>query len=153
MRKETGFTLIELMVTIVIIAILAAIALPSYQQYIQRGKITEATSNLSAMQLALEKYYADNRNYGTTGAGTCGVAVPTGASARYFTITCIPGSADASGNYQSYLLKADGITAEGMNGFEYTIDSSNVRQSTFSSPVTGWNNSTDCWVTKKGESC
>jgi type IV pilus assembly protein PilE len=149
MRKQTGFTLIELMVTIVIIAILAAIALPSYQQYIQRGKITEATSNLSAMQLQLEKYYADNRMYGT--ASVCGVAAPTGASARYFTITCSSNNPSGAGD-QTYTISADGIAAEGMGGFHYQIDQSNVRQSTFTG-LTGWNNSTDCWVTKKGESC
>jgi type IV pilus assembly protein PilE len=148
MRKSAGFTLIELMVTIVIVAILAAIALPSYQQYIQRGKITEATSNLSSMRLQLEKYYADNRMYGT--GNVCGVAAPTGASARYFTITCTSGNANTVGD-QTFLIKADGVG--GMSGFQYTIDESNTRTSTFTSPVTGWNDSTTCWVTKKGESC
>ena len=149
MRKSAGFTLIELMVTIVIVAILAAIAVPSYQQYIMRGKITEATSNLSSVRLQLEKYYADNRNYGTTGAGTCGVAVPTGANARYFTITCTPGSPDAGGGYQTYTVTAVGIGA--MGNFTYQIDQSNVRQSTITE--TGWNSSTTCWITKAGESC
>lgn len=149
MRKSAGFTLIELMVVIVIVAILAAIALPSYRQYILRGKITEATSNLSSMRLKLEKYYADNRNYGN---GACGVAVPTGASARYFTITCTGASPDGAGNYQGFTVQADGINSEGMQGFKYTIDQSNTRTSTFTG-LTGWNDSTTCWVTKKGESC
>ena len=74
MRKASGFTLIELMITIVVVAILAAIAVPSYIQYIQRGKISEAVSNLSGARLQLEKYFADNRMYGT--GGTCGVAMP-----------------------------------------------------------------------------
>ena len=152
MRKQTGFTLIELMVTIVIIAILAAIAVPSYQQYIQRGKITEATSNLSSVSLQLEKYYADNRKYDNGTAGTCGVTLPTGAAARYFTITCSSGNANALGD-QTYTVTATGVDTEGMKGFQYTINESNVRTSTFTSPVTGWNDSTDCWVTKKGESC
>ena len=148
MRKQTGFTLIELMVTIMIVAILAAIALPSYQQYIQRGKITEATSNLSSMQLQMEKYFADNRNYGN---GSCGVTAPSGAAARYFTITCAGTNADGSGNYMGYTLTAAGKISEGMNGFTYTLNESNVRTSAFT--VSGWNDSSDCWVTKKGESC
>lgn len=149
MRKASGFTLIELMITIVVVAILAAIAVPSYIQYIQRGKISEAVSNLSGARLQLEKYYADNRKYGTGGA--CGVAMPSGANARYFTITCTSSSPNAAGDDQAYLIKADGVG--GVSGFEYTINESNVRQSTFTSPVTGWNDSTTCWVTKKGESC
>jgi type IV pilus assembly protein PilE len=148
MRKASGFTLIELMITIVVVAILTAIAVPSYIQYIQRGKISEAVSNLSGTRLQLEKYYADNRMYGT--GGTCGVAMPSGANAKYFNITCASNNANATGD-QTYVLKADGFGS--MTGFHYQIDESNVRQSSFTSPVTGWNDSTTCWVTKKGESC
>jgi type IV pilus assembly protein PilE len=138
----------EVMVTIVIVAILAAVALPAYNQYIQRGKIAEAVSNLSGARLQLEKYYADNRMYGT--GHVCGVAMPSGANAQYFTITCRSDNANAVGD-QTYTATATGIGD--MTGFKYTINESNVRQSTFTSPVTGWNNSTTCWVTKKGASC
>jgi type IV pilus assembly protein PilE len=148
MRKASGFTLIELMITIVVVAILAAIAVPSYIQYIQRGKISEAVSNLSGARLQLEKYYADNRMYGT--GGTCGVAMPSGANARYFTIACVSGNANAIGD-QTYTVTATGVG--GVTGFQYTINESNVRTSTFTSPATGWTNSSTCWVTKKGESC
>jgi type IV pilus assembly protein PilE len=148
MRKVSGFTLIELMITIVVVAILAAIAVPSYIQYIQRGKISEAISNLSSTRLQLEKYYADNHMYGT--GNVCGVAMPSGADAQYFTITCASGNANAIGD-QTYTITATGVG--GVTGFKYTLNESNVRTSTFTSPVTGWNDSTTCWVTKKGESC
>jgi type IV pilus assembly protein PilE len=148
MRKVSGFTLIELMITVVVVAILAAIAVPSYIQYIQRGKISEAISNLSSTRLQLEKYYADNHMYGT--GNVCGVTMPSGADAQYFTITCVSGNANAIGD-QTYTITATGVG--GVNGFKYTLNESNVRTSTFTSPVTGWNDSTTCWVTKKGESC
>jgi len=150
MRKSAGFTLIELMVTIVIVAILAAIALPSYQQYIMRGKITEATSNLSSVRLQMEKYYADNRKYDNGTTTNCGVTVPSGANARYFTISCASGNPNGVGD-QTYTVTAAGKTSEGMDKFTYTINESNVRQSTITEP--GWNSSTTCWITKKGESC
>ena len=148
MRKSAGFTLIELMMVIVVIAILAAIALPSYQQYIKRSKITEATSNLSTMRLQMEKYYADNRKYDNGTAGTCGVAVPSGANARYFTYVCGSANADAVGD-QTYTITATGVGD--MSNFTYKIDQSDTRQSTITE--TGWNSSTTCWITKAGESC
>ena len=76
--------------------------------------------------------------------------MPSGADAQYFTITCVSGSANAVGD-QTYTITATGVG--GVAGFKYTLNESNVRTSTFTSPVTGWNDSTTCWVTKKGESC
>jgi type IV pilus assembly protein PilE len=70
--RSRGFTLIELMITVVVIGILAAVAYPSYTDYIRRGKISQATSELSAMRVRLEQYYQDNRNYGVAGCADAG---------------------------------------------------------------------------------
>ena len=69
MRSNSGFTLIEVMITVAIVAILAAIAVPSYNEYVQRARITEATSNLSDMRNKMEQYFQDNRTW-TPGGGT-----------------------------------------------------------------------------------
>lgn len=61
--KNSGFTLIELMVTIVIVAILAAIALPSYQEYIKRANIKAAQTDLVSLSLVFENYYQRNLSY------------------------------------------------------------------------------------------
>ena len=138
MRQPRGFTLIELMVTVAIVAILTAIALPSYQGYIQRGKIAEATSSLSQLRVTAEQWYADNRTY---------VGFPqTVSNAKYFSYNCVTPDAN------HYTCIAQGIQGEGMNGFQYTINESNVQTSTFTG-LAGWNNSTTCWITKMGDTC
>ena len=69
MRSNSGFTLIEVMITVAIVAILGAIAVPSYNEYVQRARITEATSALSDMRNKMEQYFQDNRTW-TPGGGS-----------------------------------------------------------------------------------
>lgn len=140
MRRARGFTLIELMVTVAIVAILAAVALPSYTNYVQRGKITEAYSSLSELRLRAEKWFADNRTYVGFNQAITG--------ARYFSYNCNEGTDPLSAT--TFKCFARGIGD--MGGFVYTVDQSNARSSTFTS-LPGWNNSATCWVTKKGETC
>ena len=55
MKRSRGFTLIELMITVAIIAILAAVAIPSYGEYVRRGRVTEAVRALSGMRVKMEQ--------------------------------------------------------------------------------------------------
>ena len=64
-NQGKGFTLIELMIVIAIIGILATIALPAYSDYIVRAKRSEAKIELLSVQLAQEKWRANNNNYGS----------------------------------------------------------------------------------------
>ena len=145
MKQSRGFTLIELMVTVAIIAILAAVALPAYNDYVQRGKLTEAFTNLGAFRVQMEQFYQDNRRYDGGGLGGCGSPAPT--EAKYFTYTCVPGAAPA----QTYTVTATGITTEGLTGFVYTINQANAK----TAPLTaaGWTPSTTCWVRRKDGAC
>ena len=54
MKKQSGFTLIELMIVVAIVAILAAVALPAYQNYTKKAKMTELVSATSGQKLAIE---------------------------------------------------------------------------------------------------
>ncbi len=67
-RTVTGFTLIELMVTVAIMGILAAIAVPMYSDYVTRGRIIDGTSKMGDIRTQMEKYFMDNRTY-VNGAG------------------------------------------------------------------------------------
>jgi type IV pilus assembly protein PilA len=62
-RDESGFTLVEILVTLTIIAILVAIAVPSYLGYQRKATETTAESNLRAALPAVEAYYHDNATY------------------------------------------------------------------------------------------
>ena len=63
MRSRQGFTLIELMIAVVVIAILAAIAVPSYRSYVLRAQRTDATSALLRVRNAQDKFFLQNRRY------------------------------------------------------------------------------------------
>lgn len=69
-KNNKGFTIIELMVAVAIIAILAAIAIPSYLGIQKKAARGEAKSNLLSLSIALEGYIAENDNYGPTGVYT-----------------------------------------------------------------------------------
>lgn len=58
-----GFTLIELLITLAILGILAAIAIPAYNGYITTAKMSEAQNNLSALRLAEEENFLENNSY------------------------------------------------------------------------------------------
>ena len=143
--RSSGFTLIEIMVTVVIVSILAAIAIPQYRNYVERGKVTEAVSTLSALRLGAEKWFADSRTYvpGTPDWRTV-------SGTKYFTYDCNTPAITQT----TYTCTATGVSSEGMGGFKFTINESNARTSTFTSPSTWTTPSPNtCWVRRKGDGC
>jgi type IV pilus assembly protein PilE len=138
MRPSRGFTLIELMIAIAVVAILTAIALPSYQAYVQRSKVPVALDGLSAYATRMEQRYQDVGNYANGTA--CGVTLPTGLA--NFTLTCALTGSGGSG----FLATATGSGP--MNGYAYTIDNNGARATT--AHPKGAN--TTCWTTR-GSTC
>lgn len=77
MKKFTGFTLIELMVVVAILAIVVALALPSYQRYVIRTKRDLAQGDLQGLANAMERFYTLNGTYVGTNAGGGIAPLPT----------------------------------------------------------------------------
>ncbi len=135
-----GFTLIELMITVAVIGILAAIAYPNYTDYVKRGKAAEATSTLADMRNRMEQYFQDNKTYLDAGGSTAPCAA-TGAI-KYFTYACSTQTAT------TYTLTATPVVGQGMDNFSFSINQDNLKKSTFDGT-----DGPNCWLNKKGGTC
>lgn len=152
MKQEQGFSLIELMVTIVIVSILASIAIPSYRDYVIRSRIPEATSTMGDVRVRMEQFFQDNQSYPVGGCAVSPavptatqISVPAGDS---FNFTC---AATAT----TYTVTSTGTGQ--MAGFVYTLNQFNTRTSAVTGMLAtqGWSahSPNNCWVTKKAGGC
>jgi type IV pilus assembly protein PilE len=142
LRQRRGFTLIEVMIVVAIVGILAALALPSYSNYLRRGRISDAVSTLSNHRTAMEQFFQDNRTYDNACNNGSIAATPT--SSNYFDFTCTPAGA-------VYTLTATGKGS--MLSFGYLVDQANARSTTSVPP--GWTlpPTNNCWALKQDGSC
>jgi type IV pilus assembly protein PilE len=131
------------MVVVLIVAILAAIALPAYDKYVTRSELTEAFNNLSAFHAKMEQYFQDYRNYGTVPDCADGNFPPS----KYFSYQCI--SATDVNGVPTYQIKATGSTGR-TNGYEYIIDQDGNRAT---SQFNGVASTATCWATRDASSC
>ena len=137
-----GFTLIEVLITVAIVGILAAVALPSYRDYVLRGQVVDATNALSALRANMERQFQDNRQYTTQGTFTSPCAATTVVGS--FTVSCPTLTATT--------FTAQAVGSGATSGFTYTVNQQNTR----ATPALGANRGAACgttWITKKGQAC
>ena len=84
---QKGFTLIELMIVVAIIAILAAIAIPAYQDYVIRSQVSEGATLADGMKTAVAEYYSNYGVYPSRNA-SAGLATPTSIQGKYVSQVC-----------------------------------------------------------------
>jgi prepilin-type N-terminal cleavage/methylation domain-containing protein len=142
--RSKGFTLIELMIVVAIVAILTTIAYPNYRDYVIRGQLVDATTGLAAVRANMERYFQDNRKY-TLNAGfplPCDNVTPI--ISGKFSITC------ASADDTHFVATAVGSAS--VAGFTFTVDQANTQATTVTSPPapTSFSSCTTAWVTKTG---
>ena len=138
-ERQRGFTLIEIMIAVAIIGILMSIALPSYKDYVKRGRIASGLAPLADMGGKLEQFFQDNRTY--DGACTANSLVPV-PDHPFFTYTC---ALDKT----TFTVTATGSGP--MDGFVYTLNQKGDRATT--SAGTGWTANGSCWTISKDGGC
>ena len=139
-KRQAGFSLIEIMIAVVIIGILTAVALPSYNGYVQRARLTEAFTGLAGLQPRMEQHWSNTRSYAGFDAAARN-QMPEDSEHFTFALTTATASA--------YTVTATG--QGGADGFVYTIDQNGNRATT--GVPDGWTSSDNCWVDREEGTC
>lgn len=92
---QRGFTLIELMITVVVVAILAAVALPSFMDQVRKARRADAVASLTQIQQAQERWRSNNSTFTTT-LGSGGLGLGAATSGNYYALTIASPATDGT---------------------------------------------------------
>jgi type IV pilus assembly protein PilE len=149
MRRESGFTLIEIMIVVAIIAILMAIAIPQYRGYTLKAKVAEAFSTLADSKLRMEQYFQDNRRYDDgTGGTNCGITI---TDTTNFSYSCVAQPASAAVNPDTFVITATNKTSLAAVGkFTFNISDADLRKTV---NFDGTTVNLQCWISSATSTC
>ena len=148
MNKQTGFTLIELMIVVVVVSILAAIALPAYQESVAKSKRADAQGALHSLAGSMERFFTENNTYcGSDTGGTVGTCiqndtpaffasqVPVDGGTAYYNLTI---SAVTAGSYTLTATRTGSMSGDKCGDF--TLTNTNLQGITNNTAAIG-----ACW--------
>ncbi len=142
--KKNGFTLVELMIAVAVVAILAMIAVPNYTQYIRKGNRTDATKTLTLDAQALERCYSQTFSYAPcAGVPVAGVATAS-LENKYSVTISIPDTVTPGAPAASYYISAVpvGSQAGDTDCVQFTLNTTNTQ---YAKNGAGAANTQACW--------
>jgi type IV pilus assembly protein PilE len=145
--RAKGFTLVELMITVVIVAILASIAIPAYTAQIRKSRRTEARTALLDLAGREERYLATNNHYSNTAADlgytAFGAGTPVGSGYYYLNVAVVAGDSTTA---PTFTATASPVAGKGQDVDSdcqaFTLTSTGAQGSTNSG---GTDSSSICW--------
>lgn len=123
------------MVTLVVVAIIAAVAIPAYHNYVLRSYASTGENGLIAQAAAMSRFAQDNSTF----VGSCATTLPT----TNFTLSC------SNLTTTGYLITATGTGPA--QGFVFTLDNLGNKQTT--GAPNGWRTNAGCWITDSAGNC
>jgi type IV pilus assembly protein PilE len=128
-RRSPGFTLIEMLIVVAMVSILAAVAIPSYREYIKKSRRAEAQSYLLSLVARQQQFLVDTRAYATLATLTSSLPTPANVSTAYtvtmpdpagtpptFTVTATPKTDQSSEKCGTLTINETGTKTAAVSG-------------------------------------